>query len=65
MARKKEDVARRKRTLDAVREIRGFDREAHFKAGGTLTEWRGIHTVQGDRKRINDKMACRRRIEED
>ena len=60
MARTRKDVER-KRTLAQVREIRGFDRAAHFAAGGTLEAWRGRHLVEVDRLREERRMTCRRR----
>jgi len=43
--------------------IRGLDRQAHFANDGDLATWRGIHTVQIDRRRQENKRACRGRIE--
>ena len=43
MARSLKDVNskhRVKRTLETIRLLRGFDRAAHFAAGGTPADWR-------------------------
>lgn len=45
--------------LNMERRIRGIERFEHFKHGGTLSAWRGIHTVIPDRKKSSSKKACR------
>jgi len=45
--------------LDTLRLIRGFDRAAHFKAGGTPADWRGIHDIRPDEPKELDKYHCR------
>ena len=62
MARTKKDVTANKaqRTVADLRSIRGFDRAAHFAAGGTTVDWRGIHRVQADMKKERNRQACRR-----
>jgi hypothetical protein len=62
MARTIKDVkaSKEQRTVADLRAIRGFDREAHFAAGGTLEAWRGIHQVQTDMKKERSRQACRR-----
>lgn len=62
MARTKKDVAakhRVKRTLETIRLLRGFDRAAHFAAGGTPADWRGRHDIRPDRRKASNKRACR------
>lgn len=68
MARTKKDVTARvrvKRVIDSLRLLRGFDRAAHFAAGGTPADWRGQHDIRPDKRKMGNKRACRRRIEED
>ena len=62
MARTIKDVKANKaqRTVADLRSIRGFDRAAHFAAGGTTVDWRGIHRVQADMKKERNRQACRR-----
>ena len=62
MARTIKDVKANKaqRTVEDLRSIRGFDRAAHFAAGGTVEAWRGIHRVQADMKKERNRQACRR-----
>lgn len=63
MARTKKDVTakyRVKRTLDTLRLLRGFNRAAHFAAGGTPADWRGTSDVRPDKRRQALKRACRR-----
>lgn len=67
MARTKKDVKVRhrvKRIVDALRLLRGFDRAAHFAAGGTPADWRGRHDVRPDRVKEASRQACRRRVQE-
>jgi hypothetical protein len=40
--------------------VRGFDRQAHFEAGGDLASWRGVHKVETNRYHEGAKRACRR-----
>lgn len=68
MARTKKDVTakhRVKRTLDTLRLLRGFDRAAHFAAGGTPADWRGVHDIRPDRVKESARRACRRRVDHD
>jgi hypothetical protein len=68
MARTKKVVAakhRVKRTLETIRLLRGFDRAAHFAAGGTPADWRGRHDVRPDRRKESNKRACRAGTQED
>jgi hypothetical protein len=68
MARTKKDVAakhRVKRTLETIRLLRGFDRAAHFAAGGTPADWRGRHDVRPDRRKESNKRACRTGAQEE
>ena len=68
MARTKKDVAakhRVARTLDSLRLLRGFDRAAHFAAGGTPADWRGVHDIRPDRVKDASRRACRRWVDHD
>lgn len=47
MGRRKRNKRRNSRNLAA--EMRGEDRRLHFANGGTVAEWRGIHTVHTSR----------------
>lgn len=47
MAKKKN----KKRTaMDLSKPIRGLARKEHFENGGTVEGWRGIHTIQKDKR---------------
>lgn len=68
MARTVKDVTakhRVKRTLDSLRLLRGFDRAAHFAAGGTPADWRGRSDIRPDKRKEGNKRACRTNIQED
>lgn len=68
MARTKKDVTpkhRVKRTLDSIRLLRGFDRAAHFAAGGTPADWRGVSDIRPDKRKAQNKTACRRPVGDD
>ena len=45
--------------LASSKAIRGIEREAHFKVGGTLAAWRGRHTCTPNGKAKANKNACR------
>lgn len=65
MARTRKDTKAKHRvteTLDALRLLRGLDRAAHFAAGGTPADWRGVHDVRPDRRKAAARRACRRRV---
>lgn len=49
--RRKPQTERDQRALDSVKAQRGLDRDAHYAAGGSSAEWRGLHTVQRNKKR--------------
>jgi len=49
--------------LDTLRLLRGFDRKAHFAAGGTPADWRGTHGIRPDLVKENDKQFCREDVE--
>ncbi len=49
--------------IDTLRLLRGFDRAAHFAAGGTPADWRGTHSVRPDEVKEYDKYLCREDIE--
>jgi len=62
MARTKNDVTvkhRVKRVLSSLRLLRGFDRAAHFAAGGTPVDWRGKSDIRPDKRKECNKRACR------
>jgi len=68
MARTKKDVTakhRVKRTLDSLRLLRGFDRAAHFAAGGTPADWRGKSDIRPDKRKECNKRSCRTSVQED
>lgn len=68
MARTKKDVAakyRVDRVIDGLRLLRGFDRTAHFAAGGTTVDWRGRHDIRPDRVKDGSRRACRRQTEDE
>lgn len=68
MARTKKDVTakyRVKRVLSSLRLLRGFDRAAHFAAGGTPADWRGKSDIRPDKRKEGNKRACRINIQED
>ena len=47
--------------LNQSKRMRGLDREAYFKAGGSLVQWRGgTRTVTKNKKREASRLACRR-----
>lgn len=62
MSTKKEKKAKVERTLSNMRSQRGCDREAHFAAGGTCAEWRGLHTVTKNGKLHASRTACRTKV---
>lgn len=51
------------RILQDHRMARGLDRKAHFAAGGTPADWRGLHLVEKDRRKEASRKACRTRGE--
>ena len=53
------------RILADIKAQRGFDRQAHFGAGGTVEGWRGRHQVQVDWHRESRRTACRGRVKDD
>jgi hypothetical protein len=66
MARTKKDVTvkhRVKRVIDSLRLLRGFDRAAHFAAGGTTADWRGKSDIRPDKRKEACRQACRRRVD--
>ena len=68
MARTKKDVTvkhRVKRVLSSLRLLRGFDRAAHFAAGGTPADWRGKSDIRPDKRKEYNKRACRTSVQED
>ena len=68
MARTVKDVTpkhRVKRVLSSLRLLRGFDRAAHFAAGGTLADWRGRSDVRPDKRADGSRRACRGPVRDD
>lgn len=64
MARTSKDTSakyRVKRVIDSLRLLRGFDRAAHFAAGGTPADWRGQSDIRPDKRKRSNKLACRNR----
>ena len=49
--RQKPQGERDQRSLNSVKAQRGLDRVAHYAAGGSTSEWRGLHTVQRNKRR--------------
>lgn len=47
MAKKK---SKTRTTMDLSKAIRGLARKEHFENGGTVEGWRGVHTVQKDKR---------------
>jgi hypothetical protein len=47
------------RILADIKVQRGLDRQAHFSSGGTIEAWRGQHQVQVDRRKEQNRKACR------
>jgi hypothetical protein len=45
--------------IDYLRLARGFDRKAHFAAGGTPADWQGIHDIRVDKQKESNKYQCR------
>ena len=68
MARTVKDVTAKYRvkwTLDALRLLRGFDRAAHFAAGGTPADWRGQSDIRPDKRKDDNRRACRGPVRDD
>jgi hypothetical protein len=68
MARSLKDVSpkhRVKRTLASLRLLRGFNRAAHFEAGGTLEAWRGRSDIRPDKRKDSNRRACRGPVQDD
>jgi hypothetical protein len=68
MARTKKDVTvkhRVKRVLSSLRLLRGFDRAAHFAAGGTPADWRGVSDIRPDKRKDGNRRACRGPVRDD
>ena len=54
---------RQAKQLEQLSRIRGEERKQHFANGGTLHDWRGgLHLVTEDKKKRNNKKACRGKI---
>ena len=48
--------------FDAAKAQKAAARKAHFAAGGTVAMWRGSARTFADRKKANDRRACRGRV---
>lgn len=44
---------------------RGYDRKLHFATGGSLSDWRGIRSVQLDRVKEANRLICRNEIDDE
>jgi len=44
---------------------RGHDRHHHFATGGSLSDWRGIRSVQLDRVKEANRRLCRDGIDDE
>jgi hypothetical protein len=51
---------RQRKIIEHVKAQRGLDRERFFDEGGELCRWRGVGTVEVDRKKKANKNACRK-----
>lgn len=58
---KKNRNKRLQKTLKLLRIQASLDRAEFFANGGTLAEWRGISATHTDRKKEQNKKACRRK----
>ena len=50
---------RQRKIIEHIKAQRGLDREKFFSEGGELCRWRGVGTVEVDRKKKANKKACR------
>jgi len=56
----KEEKRKRDKQIEAIVRARGIERQNHFANGGSLVDWRGgTNTVTVDRKKKQNKQACR------
>ena len=53
---------RNQKVIAHVKAQRGLDRKHFFEEGGELARWRGVHTVQQDKKKKANKHACRGKV---
>ena len=44
-----------KRIVDDLKRIRGLERKAFFETGGELSRWRGLGSIQKNKKRFTRK----------
>ena len=63
-AKTKEERARAKRVKKQCRAQAGLDRAEFFAEGGELARWRGIHLIQTDKKKRQNKDYCRKKVRE-
>lgn len=50
-------MSRKKKKFNSSNQIRGLEREEHFKKGGTPATWRGLHHIHSSK---NEKRRNRR-----
>ena len=54
----------KKQILKTLKGARGIERSEFFRNGGTLTDWMGgPHLVVGNKKKKNNKRACRGKVQ--
>lgn len=59
----KQEKKARKQMLNTLRGARGIERKEFFANGGTLSDWMGgPHLVVADKKKKQNKRACRGRV---
>lgn len=50
---------RQRQIIEHLKAHRGIDREQFFSEGGDICRWRGMKTVEVDRKKKANRQACR------
>lgn len=63
MGRHKKEKVRR--ILDDLARAKGEDRRRHFAAGGSVSDWRGAHSVVPDARKENARKKCRGKVDSD
>mgnify|MGYP000659245270 CR=1 FL=1 len=59
--RKQHKNKKLKATMEYLKVQRGLDRQVYFESGGELCRWRGVHTVQKNKKKEKARRKCRGR----
>ena len=54
------DKNQKKKKILSHKAVMGLKRKAFFESGGDLASWRGRPSVHVDKKKKNNKKACRR-----